>query len=126
MPFRGTSVVHPLYPCVDEPIPMRQPPTGEPCAGEPHARFGGRGRESRSRPLSQSEGLCLMIEVPPALFSQEPDYRQGGTMSNEIDVIAGVGLDQRARKSHWPARLDWAQSASGLFLGLFMWGHMAF
>jgi hypothetical protein len=22
---------------------MRQPPTGEPCAGEPHARFGGRG-----------------------------------------------------------------------------------
>jgi len=44
MPFRGTSVVHPLYPCVDEPIPMRQPPTGEPCAGEPHARFGGRGR----------------------------------------------------------------------------------
>ena len=44
MPFRGTSVVHPLYPCVDEPIPMRQPSTGEPCAGEPHARFGGRGR----------------------------------------------------------------------------------
>ena len=25
------------------PIPMRKPPTGEPCAGEPHARFGGRG-----------------------------------------------------------------------------------
>jgi len=22
---------------------MRKPPTGEPCAGEPHARFGGRG-----------------------------------------------------------------------------------
>ena len=31
-------------PCVSEPIPMRKPPTGEPCAGEPHARFGGRGR----------------------------------------------------------------------------------
>ena len=44
MPFRGTSVVHPLHPCVGEPIPMRKPPTGEPCAGEPHARFGGRGR----------------------------------------------------------------------------------
>src|SRR6185312_15745414 len=44
----------------------------------------------------------------------------------ELDVIAGVGLDQRARKSHWPARLDLVQSASGLFLGLFMWGHMAF
>ena len=26
-----------------ESIPMRKPPTGEPCAGEPHARFGGRG-----------------------------------------------------------------------------------
>src|ERR1051326_6759748 len=47
-------------------------------------------------------------------------------MDNSVDVIAGVGLDQRARKSHWPARLDFAQSASGLFLGLFMWGHMAF
>ena len=47
-------------------------------------------------------------------------------MSNDVDVIAGVGLDQRTRKSHWPARLDFVQSASGLFLGLFMWGHMAF
>ena len=32
----------------------------------------------------------------------------------------------RARKSHWPARLDLVQSASGLVLALFMWGHMAF
>ena len=30
-------------PNVSEPIPMRKPLTGEPCAGEPHARFGGRG-----------------------------------------------------------------------------------
>ena len=30
------------------------------------------------------------------------------------------------RKSHWPARLDFAQSTSGLALGLFMWGHMFF
>src|SRR5215831_5794992 len=76
--------------------------------------------------MTQSEGLCSMIEVPPVLFSQEPYCRQGGTMNKEVDVIAGVGLDRRTRKSHWPARLDWAQSASGLFLGLFMWGHMAF
>lgn len=47
-------------------------------------------------------------------------------MSKRIDVIAGTGLDQKARKSRWPARLDVLQSASGLFLGLFMWGHMAF
>jgi len=47
-------------------------------------------------------------------------------MNNELDVIAGIGLDRKTRKSHWPARLDFVQSASGLFLGLFMWGHMAF
>jgi fumarate reductase subunit C len=47
-------------------------------------------------------------------------------MSKTVDVIAGTDLDQKARKSRWPARLDVLQSASGLFLGLFMWGHMAF
>ncbi len=31
-----------------------------------------------------------------------------------------------ARKSRWPARLDWLQSGSGLVLALFMWGHMFF
>jgi fumarate reductase subunit C len=30
------------------------------------------------------------------------------------------------RKSRWPARLDAAQSLSGLVLALFMWGHMFF
>jgi len=47
-------------------------------------------------------------------------------MPNRVDVIAGIGLEPRKRKSHWPARMDLIQSASGLFLGLFMWGHMAF
>ena len=42
------------------------------------------------------------------------------------EVIAGVGLADSPRKSHWPARMDLAQSASGLLLGLFMWGHMFF
>jgi fumarate reductase subunit C len=46
--------------------------------------------------------------------------------SRSSDVIAGVGLADRRRKSAWPARMDVAQSASGLLLGLFMWGHMAF
>jgi fumarate reductase subunit C len=31
-----------------------------------------------------------------------------------------------ARKSRWPAKLDAVQSATGLTLGLFMWGHMLF
>jgi succinate dehydrogenase subunit C len=47
-------------------------------------------------------------------------------MSKTVDVIAVTGLQQKARKSRWPARLDILQSASGLFLGLFMWDHMAF
>jgi fumarate reductase subunit C len=41
-------------------------------------------------------------------------------------LIAHVGLSERSRASRWPARLDIAQSLSGLLLVLFMWGHMFF
>jgi fumarate reductase subunit C len=47
-------------------------------------------------------------------------------MDSSSRIIAGAGLALRARKSRWPARLDVAQSASGLLLALFMWGHMFF
>jgi fumarate reductase subunit C len=47
-------------------------------------------------------------------------------MNDSSIVIAGVGLADRTKKSHWPARMDLAQSATGLALGLFMWGHMFF
>jgi fumarate reductase subunit C len=47
-------------------------------------------------------------------------------MDHGAPLIAGVSLTDRARNSHWPARLDLAQSASGLLLALFMWVHMAF
>ena len=47
-------------------------------------------------------------------------------MSKTSQVIIGVGLFDRPRNSVWPARMDVAQSASGLLLALFMWGHMAF
>ena len=40
---RTRAFHHDRSPTVGEPIPMRKPPTGEPCAGEPPARFGGRG-----------------------------------------------------------------------------------
>ena len=40
--------------------------------------------------------------------------------------IARSGPRARPRASLWPARLDWLQSASGLVLALFMWGHMVF
>ena len=47
-------------------------------------------------------------------------------MESSNQLIAGVGLAGTARKSRWPARLDFFQSGSGLILALFMWGHMFF
>jgi fumarate reductase subunit C len=47
-------------------------------------------------------------------------------MERSSPLIAGVGLADRVRKSRWPARLDLTQSATGLILALFMWGHMFF
>lgn len=47
-------------------------------------------------------------------------------MSSSQQTIAGVGLADRPKKSRWPARMDLAQSATGLVLALFMWGHMFF
>ncbi|MBX3672324.1 MAG: fumarate reductase cytochrome b subunit [Burkholderiales bacterium] len=47
-------------------------------------------------------------------------------MDSTRNVIAGVGLADRPRKSRWPARMDLAQSLTGLVLGIFMWGHMFF
>jgi len=47
-------------------------------------------------------------------------------MRASAEVIEGVGLADRPKKSRWPARMDLAQSLSGLALGLFMWGHMIF
>ena len=43
-----------------------------------------------------------------------------------VRVIESAGLANRARASRWPARLDLAQSASGLVLAVFMWSHMLF
>ena len=47
-------------------------------------------------------------------------------MSKQVDLIAGAGLFDAPRKSKLPAKLDFLQSASGLILALFMWGHMFF
>lgn len=45
-------------------------------------------------------------------------------MSNLIEGFLGKSVE--GKKSRLPAKLDYAQSATGLFLGLFMWGHMFF
>lgn len=47
-------------------------------------------------------------------------------MLKDSAIIAGAGLADKPRPSRWPARLDLAQSGSGLLLALFMWGHMLF
>src|SRR5262245_29542692 len=74
MPFRDTSVVHPLYPCVGEPIPMRKPPTGEPCAGEPHARFGGRGRQEPFPTPIEWNRRCLLLDGEGSRRASGNDY----------------------------------------------------
>ncbi|WP_458700941.1 fumarate reductase cytochrome b subunit [Sulfurospirillum sp. 1307] len=43
------------------------------------------------------------------------------------DLIEGfLGKSVEGKKSRVPARLDFVQSATGLFMALFMWGHMIF
>lgn len=43
------------------------------------------------------------------------------------DLLEGfLGTNVEGKKSRLPAKLDYIQSATGLFLGLFMWGHMFF
>ena len=56
--FRGSRAGHPQSSSRKrEGLPMRKPTTGEPYAGEPHVRFGGRGGESLSYPY-QSRRTC--------------------------------------------------------------------
>src|SRR6516225_6031625 len=57
--------------CVGVPIPMRKPPTGEPCAGELHARFGGRGRRKSFPTLSTVFLSRLWLEEIGALLRRK-------------------------------------------------------
>ena len=47
-------------------------------------------------------------------------------MQEEKVIESYTGVTPERKKSKMPARLDFVQSASGLFLGLFMIGHMFF
>ena len=47
-------------------------------------------------------------------------------MGEDSPRTSHVDLADRVRASRWPARLDVTQSATGLILALFMWGHMFF
>src|ERR1700730_1613411 len=52
-----------------ETLPMRNPTTGEPCAGKPHARFAGRGGQKPSLPP------YLRKTHPYSRASRGPDNR---------------------------------------------------
>jgi fumarate reductase subunit C len=47
-------------------------------------------------------------------------------MNTPANLALPIGGAARLRKSRWPARLDVAQSLTGLALALFMWVHMMF
>src|SRR5206468_2879439 len=74
-----------------EPIPMRKPTTGEPCAGEPHARFGGRGGHNPSRPLSdnENEGAKFVIGLRPL---RGVTISHCGAVISSIAYAAAAGL----------------------------------
>jgi len=55
-------------------LPMRKPPTGEPCAGKPHARFGGRGGETVPTPIAATYLPVSGTLQLPDLGSRAPAF----------------------------------------------------
>ena len=59
---------------------------GEPCAGEPHARFDGRGLETEARNLTTVAGVAQPTGKPaehrPQALPQEKPPRQSPTVQN--------------------------------------------
>jgi hypothetical protein len=68
---------------------MRKLPTGEPCAGEPHARFGGRGRR---KPFPDPYQVCVAelawipafagMTDPGCLFASRTGIFEGDDKNN--------------------------------------------
>ena len=63
---------------------------GEPCAGEPHARFDGRGLETEARDLTMVAGVAQPTGKPaeqrPQALPQEKPPRQSPTLHGAFDV----------------------------------------
>ncbi len=47
-------------------------------------------------------------------------------MNEELTRVEEIKIKHGVKKSRMPAKLDYIQSATGLVLALFMWGHMVF
>ena len=73
---------------------MRKPTTGEPCAGEPHARFGGRGGQTLPDPYQWV--LCVstwLLSTAAVLAKSAPAAGAGLALVLAVDVSASVTAD---------------------------------
>ena len=83
---------------------------GEPCAGEPHARFDGRGLETEARNLTTVTGVAQPTGKPaehrPQALPQEKPPRQPPTLRDAcgLDSQVGGGELSMARRSSAEAR----------------------
>ncbi len=77
---------------------MEKPPTGEPCAGEPHARFGGRGGSfSLSDPYREGRDITIvtyLLGVSIALGAAEI-LSQSGIEAEVIDLATLYPMDSK-------------------------------
>jgi hypothetical protein len=65
---------------------MLKPPTGEPCAGEPHARFGGRGGlQPFPTPIKNQSGRLLLGEEVELFIAAELDLEGEGTETGAFE-----------------------------------------
>ena len=98
--LRKTGIVHhDASPNMSEPIPMRKPLTGEPCAGEPHARFGGRGgRESFSTPI-KNRGSADMLNSSHRIYSW---------LRYTVTVHLPIADDKKIQSKKSPPKWAWS------------------
>ena len=111
---------------VCEPIPMRKPLTGEPCAGEPHARFGGRGEwELFPTPIKKHHrrprgGFSRLQGWPTSTNNDEGAFmiRGGGAQFlsrffHPATVLAGRRTRPSWECCGWPGRCCDLRAGSG-------------
>lgn len=104
---RGPGTVH--HDCsleASEPIPMRKLPTGEPCAGEPHSRFGGRGRRTPF-PTSIAWGALIYSSN---FWARTPVRLAIVDCSDAVWPFRGIwkrGLREHSKKEGVTIHCDW-------------------
>ncbi len=99
---------------------MRKPPTGEPCAGEPHARFGGRGRRKPFPTPIVELSADFFIEFPRQDMSMRITIalRLLGTIMILATVwsVPAVAAQTDAWKADWEKTLQRKKGGSARFI----------